>query len=470
MSAALRRFDAYQPSAVRWIDDLPTHWRSRRIKTFLREVDERSGTGEGALLTMRRASGLVPLSDFSDKIAEPERLRHYKVASPGQIVMNPMQAGNGMFAICYTPGLISPDYRAFELTDEADPRYLVALFKSEAMRATFRAESKGLGTGTAGFLRLYPERFGSLFAPFPPLEEQRRIADYIDAYSVQVHRLVAAKRRLLKAVHERNQLALHELLVRGLNNDGPRTPSGHPWLGDVPKGWGVAPLKQFAAVNPTLGRSLPDRAEEVAFLPMERIGVDANVDYGERRQIQAVSSGFTSFAAGDVVLAKITPCFENGKAAWLNEMPTQVGFGTTELHVLRPTSRLRPELLLQWLRLDLFRQWGAVSMVGAAGQQRVPPRFVRDFVIAVSPSAEEQERMVVAARALNDEHHFVTDRIRREIDLILEYRDNLIAAAVTGRLDVREAAIPVLEGDELISVAAAEVEDEDVEDLRNADD
>lgn len=466
MSAALKRFDKYQPSAVRWVDDVPIHWRSRRIKTFLREVDQRSGTGEGALLTMRRASGLVPLSDFSDKITEPERLRRYKLASPGQIVMNPMQAGNGMFAICHTSGLISPDYRAFELTDEADARYLIALFKSEAMRATFRAESKGLGTGTAGFLRLYPERFGSQFAPFPPPEEQRRIADFLDAYTAQVHRLIAAKRRLLKAVREQNQLALHELLVRGLDRNVPLAPSGHPWLGDVPRGWDIAPLKQFAAVNPALGRVLPNRTDEVAFLPMERIGVNATVDYSERRQVQTVSSGFTSFAVGDVVLAKITPCFENGKSAWLNEMPTQVGFGTTELHVLRPTQRLRPELLLQWVRLDLFRQWGEVSMVGAAGQQRVPPRFVRDFVIAVSPSAEEQERMVAEAQALNEEHRFVTDRIRREIDLILEYRDSLIAAVVTGRLDVRDAAIPVVGGDDFVDDAVND--DEDMEDALDA--
>lgn len=102
-------------------------------------------------------------------------------------------------------------------------------------------------------------------------------------------------------------------------------------------------------------------------------------------------------------------------------------------------------------------------MVGAAGQQRVPPRFVRDFVIAVSPSAEEQERMVVDARALNDEHRFVTDRIRREIDLILEYRDGLIAAVVTGQLDVREAAIPVVDGEDLADDTATDDNDQEDE-------
>jgi hypothetical protein len=98
-------------------------------------------------------------------------------------------------------------------------------------------------------------------------------------------------------------------------------------------------------------------------------------------------------------------------------------------------------------------------MVGAAGQQRVPPRFVRDFVVAVSPSATEQARMVAQVQALDEEHRSVTDRIRRGIDLILEYRDSLIAAVVTGRIDVREAAIPFVEGDDLADDAASDAED-----------
>lgn len=74
--------------------------------------------------------------------------------------------------------------------------------------------------------------------------------------------------------------------------------------------------------------------------------------------------------------------------------------------------------------------------------------------------------MVAEAQALNEEHRFVTDRIRREIELILEYRDSLIAAVVTGRLDVRESAIPVVEADDLADDIATH--DEDLEDALDA--
>jgi type I restriction enzyme S subunit len=74
--------------------------------------------------------------------------------------------------------------------------------------------------------------------------------------------------------------------------------------------------------------------------------------------------------------------------------------------------------------------------------------------------------MVAEAQALNEEHRFVTDRIQREINLILEYRDSLIAAVVTGRLDVRDAVMPVIEGDDVVDDTATD--DEDMEDALDA--
>ena len=462
MSVALKPYREYRDSGVDWLPKVPAHWDFVRNGRLFAERNE-TGFPDLPILEVSLRTGVRVRDMEGGRKQQMADRAKYKRAAEGDIAYNIMRMWQGAVGIAPCDGLISPAYVVAQPIESVEPRFYTYLFRTTAYMREVDFASRGIVPDRN---RLYWQYFKPLLSPAPPPEEQRRIADFLDAYTAQVHRLIAAKRRLLKAVREQNQLALHELLVRGVDRDASLTPSGHPWLGDVPQGWEVAPLKQFAAVNPALGCALPARTDEVAFLPMERIGVDATVDYSERRQVQTVSSGFTSFAIGDVVIAKITPCFENGKSAWLNKMPTQVGFGTTELHVLRPTPRLRPELLLRWLRLDLFRQWGEVSMVGAAGQQRVPPRFVRDFVIAVSPSAEEQERMVAEAQALNEEHRFVTDRIRREIELILEYRDSLIAAVVTGRLDVRESAIPVVEADDLADDIATH--DEDLEDALDA--
>jgi type I restriction enzyme S subunit len=439
MSAALKRFDKYQPSAVRWVDDVPIHWRSRRIKTFLREVDQRSGTGEGALLTMRRASGLVPLSDFSDKITEPERLGRYKLASPGQIVMNPMQAGNGMFAICHTPGLISPDYRAFELTDEADARYLIALFKSEAMRATFRAESKGLGTGTAGFLRLYPERFGSLFAPFPPPEEQRRIADFLDAYTAQVHRLIAAKRRTIALWNEARLAKIAFVLGAGSAADAQLT-GGPEWWSSVPDGWSVA---RFRSLLRTKSGDMIDGADEVAE------GIPIYGGNGIRGYAPKANTTGPILLLGRVGAKCGCVHFVEGPL-WASE------------HALRVYPKI--DIDLQYLRLvleltDLNRY--AIS----TAQPLITGRIVGEQTTLLAPR-DLQQGLAAQAIAQAAEVDDAIAKLLAEIDLILEYRDSLIAAVVTGQLDVRDAAIPVVEGDDFANDTATD--DENMEDALDA--
>ncbi|MER9864229.1 hypothetical protein [Mesorhizobium sp. M0185] len=429
----------------------------------MREVDERSGTGEGALLTMRRASGLVPLSNFSDKIAEPERLRHYKLASPGQIVMNPMQAGNGMFAICRTPGLISPDYRAFELTDEADARYLIALFKSEAMRATFRAESKGLGTGTAGFLRLYPERFGSLFAPFPPPEEQRRIADFLDAYTAQVHRLVATKRRTIAALVERKRsITTNRLYVSG-NAELPLAPRNPDWQ--------LRAIKRIADISfSSVDKHVYEHERQVRVCNYVDVYRNDRVTLATPfREGSVTEAEYASFAlkAGDVLVTKDSEDWKDICVPCLvaDDVPDAVcGY---HLAVLRPNTEQISGKYLYFSLLAAPTTWQFHKAATGITRYGVGKNEIGTAVIPL-PSICEQDEICLALEEELASVDAAKDKVIREIDLIVEYRDSLIAAVVTGRLDVREAMIPSIEGDDLADHAATE--DEDMEDALDAPD
>jgi type I restriction enzyme S subunit len=458
MSTKLRPYPEYRDSGVDWLGRVPAHWDVVRNGRLFVERNE-TGFPDLPILEVSLRTGVrVRDMDGGRKQQMADRSK-YKRAALGDIAYNIMRMWQGAVGVAPCDGLISPAYVVARPLTGVNSRFYAYLFRTTAYMREVDFASRGIVPDRN---RLYWQYFKPLPSPAPPHNEQRRIADFLDAYAAQVQRLVLAKRKLLKAVHERNQLSLHELLVRGVNPAAKVASSGHIWLGDVPEGWQIAPIKQFAAINPPLGQARPPMNSDVVFLPMERIGTNAAVDYSERQKVRDVASGFTDFTSGDVILAKITPCFENGKSAWLADMPTTVGFGTTELHVLRPTERLRPELLLQWVRLDLFRQWGEQAMVGAAGQKRVPPRFVRDFVIAGSPSSEEQEAIVKQAGILTKDHEQMRKRILREIDLIVEYRDAMIAAIVTGRLDVREAEVAAVEG----TGPAADLrsEDEDAED------
>src|SRR5579862_849326 len=110
--------------------------------------------------------------------------------------------------------------------------------------------------------------------------------------------------------------------------------SGVEWLGDLPAHWDVKRGRFCMAVNPRTRRQnklSPD--DEASFVPMEAVGESGGLDLSQTRQVDEIGSGYTEFQDGDVIVAKITPCFENGKGALATGLVNGLAFGTTELHV-----------------------------------------------------------------------------------------------------------------------------------------
>jgi type I restriction enzyme, S subunit len=164
-----------KPSGIAWLGDIPQHWELRRIKYLLREVDERSTTGSEPLLSMRMHHGLVLFAEHFSRPPQAATLKGFKIVRPGQFVVNRMQAGNGVIFASTLTGLVSPDYAVFDPLGDANVDFLGELFRSRKVRAKFRAESKGLGTGSSGFLRLYNDRLGAIHVALPPRAEQCEI-------------------------------------------------------------------------------------------------------------------------------------------------------------------------------------------------------------------------------------------------------------------------------------------------------
>ena len=123
---------------------------------------------------------------------------------------------------------------------------------------------------------------------------------------------------------------------------------------------------------------------------MEAIGDDGTLDLERTRRVGDVASGYTFFEDGDVAIAKITPCYENGKGAVMAGLHEGIGFGTTELIVMRPTQADRPQWLYYLTMCSAFRLPGEALMQGAGGQKRVPDLFVKNFAAPVPPPDEQQ--------------------------------------------------------------------------------
>lgn len=169
-----------QASGLSWGGDIPAHWKIRYLKHLFRETDSRTSTGEEPLFSLRMSGQLLRHNDVSDKPITSDQLIGYKIVTPGQLVMNRMRASMGLFAVAHERGLVSPDYAVFDCIDDISQAYFLALFRNSAIRGVFLTESKGLGTGSSGFLRLYSDRFGGIKVPCPPRVEQEKIVHAIN--------------------------------------------------------------------------------------------------------------------------------------------------------------------------------------------------------------------------------------------------------------------------------------------------
>jgi len=203
-----------------------------------------------------------------------------------------------------------------------------------------------------------------------------------------------------------------------------------------PEHWDASRLRFVLTLNPSKqeAKGLGEQ-EMVSFLPMEAIGEDGSLRLEYEKELGECLTGYTYFRDGDVCVAKITPCFENGKGAILRGLKGGLGFGTTELIVARPRGGMITAEFLDYLfRSQVFRSLGESEMYGAGGQKRVPDSFVRDFV-ALIPSTDEQNQVT---NFLNRETAKIDALIaeqQRLIELLQEKRQAVISHAVTKGLN-----------------------------------
>lgn len=202
----------------------------------------------------------------------------------------------------------------------------------------------------------------------------------------------------------------------------------------VPAHWRKRRLRFDAHLNPLKSKlDLPDNTE-VSFIPMDAVGELGGLALNDTRPIEEVYNGYTYFADGDVVVAKITPCFENGKGALAQGLTNGVAFGTTELHVIRPLSAIDARFLFYLTIGHDFRAFGEAEMLGAGGQKRVPEEFLKDWRAPVPP-LETQRRI---AQFLDEKIAQIDGLVKKKralLDRLAEKRQALITRAVTKGLN-----------------------------------
>lgn len=222
----------------------------------------------------------------------------------------------------------------------------------------------------------------------------------------------------------------------------------------LPVGWAWASLQSIARINPPLDQKILDDDQTVIFVPMAAVNEGfGGVKRPSHRRFGEVKKGYTPFQVDDVIMAKITPCMENGKGGVVTGNSGEVFFGSTEFHVFRPCSGILPQWVGAFLAQERVRQAARLGMKGSAGQLRVPEEFLLRLHLPLPPVAE-QTRIVDRIDELFTDLSAGVEALERVRKKLKRYRSAVLHAAVTGRLTAewrKTHGPPAEPGDKLLA-------------------
>lgn len=201
----------FKPTNISWLPEIPEHWQIKPIRSLLREVTEKSETGDEELLSLSQYTGISYKKDAKNTgMFEAESTIGYKKVYPGQFVMNIMLAWNGSYAVSDLEGIISPAYCVFDFVSDCDKLYYHYLLRLGIYSGAFKTASRGIIDSR---LRLYPNRFYPFPIICPPIEEQHAIVSYITERVAKIDSLVEKLNKEIECIKEYKQRLISDVVT-----------------------------------------------------------------------------------------------------------------------------------------------------------------------------------------------------------------------------------------------------------------
>jgi len=397
----------------------PENWCTTRLTTFLKKV-RRPVAVEPQTLYRQIGARSFGKGIFHKEPVTGEDLGDKGVfwVRPGDFVLNIVFAWEGAVALISEAeeGMCaSHRFPTFIIDDTiCDPAFLLLYFKTKKGVEQLALASPG---GAGRNRTLNQADFLNLIITLPSLPEQRKIADILNTWD----KAIATVRQLTVESQK-----YKKELMRGLLSSQLRLPAFEG------KEWEDVRIEDVAEVNPRRQNGLAEDYE-VSFVSMSSVSENGKVIRSQVRLFGEVNKGYTPFKNRDVLIAKITPCLENGKGALLENLCNGIGFGSTEFHVVRAdTTKVLPEFLFYHTVSDQFRKTAEQNMVGSAGQRRLQPNFVSKYKIGV-PKLAEQADISNILKAVDD----YIDHLGHYLNRLQQQKQGLMQRLLTGQVRVR---------------------------------
>lgn len=439
MNTKLGPYPKYKDSALSWIGKIPSHWIEKRAKYFFKEVDERSTTGEEQLMSVSHKTGVTPRKSNVTMFKAESNVGH-KICRVHDLAINTLWAWMSALGVSRYHGLVSPAYGVYRQIDPDNfhPQFVDHLLRVPAYAAEYRCLSTGI---TSSRLRLYPIDFLRIPLLQPPRHEQEAIARYLNANATLVRQFIRNRLKLIETLTEQKLAMVSQAVTRGLNSNSPMKPSGVDWLGEIPSHWNVMRCKY-------LFREIDERSEsgnETHLSMSQRFGLIPS-DETDGKHLRSESyAGGKLCQPNDLVLNRLKAHL--GVFA----KSTRRGVVSPDYTVLRPND---PDDSSYYERL--FKTPACIAELRRSTKGIVEGfwrLYTDDFynLFVPVPTKSDRQQILEWLSIATLEFDKAIDVAFREVELMREYRNRLIADVVCGALNVQtmEYSSDILQIDEL---------------------
>lgn len=434
----LKPYPEYKESGHPFLSKIPAHWDLFRNGRLFSQRNE-TGFGELPILEVSLKTGVRvrDMDNLKRKQVMADREK-YKRAAQGDIAYNMMRMWQGAIGVAPVDGLVSPAYVVVNPFPEADCRYFSYLFRTTAYMNEVDAYSRGIVKDRN---RLYWQDFKRMPSVVPPIAEQRQIVRFLNGVGSKIQRFIRNKRQLIELLKEQKQHIINQAVTRGIDPNVKLKPSGVDWIGDIPEHWEVRRLKFLSAGMLQYGANEQSGQQNLNCPRYVRI-TDIK-DSGELRddtictlpndiaKLYLLREGDILFARSGATVGK-TFCYQQswGEAAYAGYL----------IRAKIDVQKINHEFVFQFTQSRVYSNWIGSSFIKATIQNISAEKYASLWITL--PPHEEQELILGFIKNESDVIDQAITRTQREIELMREYRDRLIADVVTGQMDVRGIDVP----------------------------
>lgn len=440
----MKPYPEYKPTGLAWLPEIPKHWDVVPLAAYAKEKSITNQT-DLELLSVYLDRGVIRFSEVSAKRTNvtSEDLSKYQRVDVGDLVLNNQQAWRGSVGVSPYTGIVSPAYIVLELSDKLHKRFANYLFRDNSMVTHYAIASKGIGSIQRNLYWINLKRKNLFLPPFP---EQAQIVRYLDAMTAKINKLIRAKKRQIALLQEQKQAIINQAVTRGLDPDVELKDSGIDWLGPIPKQWQIVRMKNlFSFIN---RGTTPDYIEDRSYTKVVNQATFSK-GYWDETQIRftRVSPDIARglLKQNDVLLAS-TGGGVLGKVYLFIQNGTYIA--DSHVTILRTQRKDVSPAYFFALLSTMYDFINAKLAKGSTNQTELQKDLLCSLVVPF-PDIETQNVIVDFLDQKINIINLLIQQYQKIIEQYAEYKNSLIAAVVTGKVDVRKIAVEAVSAEDL---------------------